>query len=166
VGLTSIDDWRLLASRISIFIPEEVPQFEDVIRIYGKKVQVHQFNQSRLRDLNLPVLAISATHEGTKADEASTGYGGNLHPAIHISIGTKVMLLENIWVERGLANGALGTICDVVWAAGPLLLLSWSNLTSTTVLHIRIKDLCQSSARGENSREAPIPAIASSSRSL
>ena len=29
--------------------------------------------------------------------------------------GAKVMLLQNIWVDMGLVNGATGTIEDVVW---------------------------------------------------
>jgi hypothetical protein len=28
------------------------------------------------------------------------------------------MLVENIWVERGLVNDALGTVCNIMWNAG------------------------------------------------
>lgn len=35
-----------------------------------------------------------------------------------VAIGSRVMLQENIWTEWALFNGAVGTVRDVVWAAG------------------------------------------------
>jgi hypothetical protein len=88
--------WRLLASRIAITIPEQLPQFDDAICIYRKTVQVNQFNRNRLRNLNWPVLAIQASHQGVNTAQASTDDGGNLQSVICLSISTRVMLLENI----------------------------------------------------------------------
>jgi ATP-dependent DNA helicase PIF1 len=38
---------------------------------------------------------------------------GNLHAKLRLSIGCRIMLLENVWVERGLVNGSLGTLRDI-----------------------------------------------------
>ena len=48
----------------------------------------------------------------------SEAWNGNLYATIQLSIGSRVMLLENIWTERGLQNGSFGTVEDVVWPPG------------------------------------------------
>jgi hypothetical protein len=93
---------------------EEVLQFKDTIHIHGKKIQVHQFNQSRLHDLNLSVLAISAIHKDINTAEASSDDVSDLHPVISLSIGTRIMLVENIGIERGLISSALITVCSII----------------------------------------------------
>jgi hypothetical protein len=40
--------------------------------------------------------------------------GGSLYAILLLSLGTWVMLIENIWIENGLVNGALGTIHDII----------------------------------------------------
>ena len=42
---------------------------------------------------------------------------GNLHAILLLSLGAWVMLIENIWIENGLVNGALSTIHDIIWLA-------------------------------------------------
>ncbi|KAH0826840.1 hypothetical protein AYO21_07253 [Fonsecaea monophora] len=113
----TVDDWGLLTTRVAGIIPHEIPTFDDAIHIYGKKQQVNEVNHARMRDLQQPVLKIMATHEGLKANEASSDAAGNLHAELPLALGTRIMLTENIWVERGLVNGALGTVRDIVWKA-------------------------------------------------
>ncbi|EED14664.1 conserved hypothetical protein [Talaromyces stipitatus ATCC 10500] len=112
-------DWKLLCTRVKATVsPNEIDTFKDVLLIYSKKVQVHEFNHNRLRDIGNPVLRIMATHQGLNAEKASTDDAGNLHAEIHLSIGCRIMLLENIWTDYGLVNGAFGTVLDIVWEAG------------------------------------------------
>jgi hypothetical protein len=64
------------------------------------------------------VIKILASHQGLKAAEASTEDAGNLHSELDISIGCRLMLVEDLWTERGLVNGAFGTVQDIVWSSG------------------------------------------------
>jgi ATP-dependent DNA helicase PIF1 len=58
-----------------------------------------------------------ASHEGLGANKASTQDAGNLQALLAISIGCRAMLTENVWAQRGLVNGSIGVVEEVVWAA-------------------------------------------------
>ncbi|KAI0568847.1 hypothetical protein TUN199_11830 [Pyrenophora tritici-repentis] len=95
------------------------------MRIYAYKDDVKAYNHRRLRELGRPVLLVNTSHSGgVPAERANTEEAGNLHKEIPISINARVMLRENLWIERRLFNGA----------THPLL----SSLTSTTM---RVTDL-------------------------
>ncbi|KAL1974029.1 hypothetical protein VTN31DRAFT_5589 [Thermomyces dupontii] len=110
-----MDDWELLCCRIQCVVPHKSPAFNDALRIYFTKERVRQHNEDRLRALGQPVLSISAVHEGNWASQASEDEAGNLHAYLCLSLRCQFMLTENIWVERGLVNGAIGTLEDIVW---------------------------------------------------
>ena len=120
INKATMRDWQLLTTRVQAKLsPEEVTLFEDAIRIYALKDDVKAFNYFRLRQLRRPVLLVIASHTGgSAAENANTDEGGNLHKEIPISINARIMLRENLWVERSLFNGSMGTIRDIVWQEG------------------------------------------------
>jgi hypothetical protein len=120
VNKVIIRDWELPSTGVQAKLsPDEVQLFEDAMRIYAKKDDVKAFNHYRLRQLKRPVLLVFASHTGGSAAEiADTDEGGNLHKEIPISINARIMLRENLWVERSLFNGSMGNIRDIVWAEG------------------------------------------------
>ena len=64
-----------------------------------------------LAALNRPVARIKAIKSG----EGTGNYTGNLDPLLLLSKGCKVMLLRNLWTAKGLVNGAIGTVFDIIY---------------------------------------------------
>jgi hypothetical protein len=45
----------------------------------------------------------------------------NLKAVLDVSIGCRITLMENLWTEQGLPNGAFGTMEDILVARSPTL---------------------------------------------
>ena len=129
------DHWRLLSTRVrGNLSAAEVAMFNNALRIYGKKKDVNTYNHRKMRDLVVSVKEIKAQHTGTGAVTAEWERGGNLHKSLPLCLGARVMLTENSWTERGLVNGALGTVKGFHWQEGtdiersiPTILVAFDN---------------------------------------
>jgi ATP-dependent DNA helicase PIF1 len=129
------DHWRLLSTRVrGNLSAAEVAMFNNALRIYGKKKDVNTYNHEKMRDLGVSVKEIKAQHTGTGAATAEWERGGNLHKSLPLCLGARVMLTENSWTERGLVNGALGTVKGFHWQEGadiersiPTILVTFDN---------------------------------------
>ena len=122
VGKCTVEDWILLSTRLQATLPAaEVESFKDALRIYSTKSEVYRYNMKRLRDMEIPVLKIAASHDGQNAAlaaKADTQEAGNLQQYFFVGIGCQVMLTENVWSDRDLMNGSMGTVYNIVWDAG------------------------------------------------
>ena len=116
----------------------DISVFEDALHLFPTKDAVVEYNIDQLHNNNQPITAIKALHNGHNASKGSSDDAGGLEPVIHLSVGARVMLITNLWVEVGLVNGAVGTVISIVYETGgppdlPLaVLVKFDNYTGPT----------------------------------
>ena len=72
----------------------------------------------KLKSLKTPVKKVVGRHRGASASKATEEQADNLSAEIFLAIKARVILRKNLWVERGLVNGSMGTVEDLVWKPG------------------------------------------------
>ncbi|KAH0033008.1 hypothetical protein KCU78_g2545, partial [Aureobasidium melanogenum] len=95
--------------------PQQVRNFELAPRVYTTNQAVDAYNLERIKVNRLAVRTVKARDVG---NSRMLREKSPLPPVCHLQLGLRVMIVYNIHVDRGVVNGTLGHIKQVIWADG------------------------------------------------
>lgn len=133
------EHWATLSQRCAFNLaPNEIATFSDAVRIYSTNADVDGFNHDRLRDCRQAVIKVVASNSCPQAKGLDSDSAGGLAPgmclpmvfvlavhlivnknaALDLTIGCRLMILENFRTELGIVNGTHCILHDIVWSPG------------------------------------------------
>lgn len=95
-----------------------IQEFQNAPRIYYQNDRVDRHNRLEVERHGRPVKLAIAKNFPPEAENASTAEAANLDQLLPLSISCRVMLTANLWTDKSLTNGAMGTVRDIVWEPG------------------------------------------------
>jgi ATP-dependent exoDNAse (exonuclease V) alpha subunit len=125
MGESNEDDYNLLMTRVYANQPDDVKlDFESATRLAPFKLMVSHYNTDKLSTLAIGVnpefiCRVEASHTPTNklltARQMSSDRMMGLESSLYLARGARVMISQNVWVSKGLTNGATGTIRYVIF---------------------------------------------------
>ncbi len=131
VGLLRPQDHLLLKSRVRVHI-YDTEKYPDVLRLFPRRDQVDEYNRLCQEKLSSKSYTHTAEnyysqrdwHPGLTVPEdelpQEDKYAANLCQTLILSIGSRVMLIQNINVADGLVNGILGIVTNFDFENGKI----------------------------------------------
>ena len=114
-GESTEDDWQQFLTRdLAFFSAQDLDNFNIKLAFGNEAVAEHNF--SKLSQGQYPLMTIKARHNLTAAARLAPEDFCGLEPVLHLAKGAPVLLTKNLWVQRGLCNGSIGTVEHVIFA--------------------------------------------------
>jgi len=125
-GIFTTEDYKIISRQfLHLKNTKELYEFKDALRLFAGKDEVKFYNKKRLSEqkndttnANEPVLKINAQHNCNTAKNESTEAAEGLQKHLYLAKGCKIMLQHNLWVTKGLVNGTIGFIHDILFEEG------------------------------------------------
>lgn len=110
--------WQLLMSRRIAMSPQNLGSFRNSIHLLPTNAQVFEHNTCILSESQRPVAVIDAQHNNATARQGSDEFAQGLARRLYLSVDSRIMLRKNLCTARGLVNGSLGTVRDIIYNVG------------------------------------------------
>ena len=112
-GISTHDDYLTLSRRFEGVVDQD--DFAQAIRLFPTRQLVAEHNADKLVALNAPIATFESAHNVNQAKQADSDTAGGLERWLSLAVGAQVMLRSNLWVQKGLVNGTLGTVMHIVF---------------------------------------------------
>ena len=117
-GAVNQNGWNQLMQRRMSIRADERDSFSNAVRLYPTTEQVRDYNNDVLARNQSPVALIEASHNNATAMQGSDLQAQNLSRTLYLSENCRVMLRRNLCVQKGLVNGSLGVVRNIVYLPG------------------------------------------------
>ena len=113
----TVSDWEKLMKQTPAEVSDLAP-FSNALHLHPTIEAVVEHNVSRLCASGHPIATIKAVHRGPNAAKASSEDAGGLDPIICLAHELRVMLTANLWVDKSLVKGSMGTVVAICYRNG------------------------------------------------
>lgn len=113
----TIDDWKHLMKQTPTQVQDHA-LFANALRLHPTVEAVVEHNVAKVHDSGKRIATIKAVHTGVNASKAPSDDASGLEATICLAKSARVMFTNNLWVDVGLVNGAMGTTEAICYRNG------------------------------------------------
>ena len=111
-GVSTADDYNILSAPFQVRANYD---FQQAVRLFPTRQSVAEHHISKLVALDVPVVTFECAHNKAQAKTTSSDEAGGLEQWLSLAVGANIMLQSNLWVQKGLVNGTVGTVLHIIF---------------------------------------------------